>query len=741
MKRFFKGIFLTFLIIGIIFSVIISVFLLTPTKMELNTKSLETINDFTSFYDTHNSKMSTNLSNEKITYLDINNLTKNAFIASEDKNFYKHKGLDYLRMIKALFVNVKNGEISQGASTISQQLIKNTHLSSEKTLNRKLKEIKLTQKLEKTYSKDEILTFYLNTIYFGENCYGIQKASKHYFSKDAKDLDLNESATLSAIIKSPSKINPVKNPSLTKTRRNLVLKSMNELGYISKQEYEKTSSEEIPLNVSNNESYSSSYFKAVLNEIDEELNLSPNNLSGYKIYTYYDNSLQQTLKDAKTDQNFDYQAIIINNKDLSIPAYFSTCGEIERQPASTIKPIYVYAPAIDGKKITETTCFFDEKTSFDGYVPKNYNDKYYGVVTTKEALYKSLNVPTIKILNLCGINYCKKYLERLGIDLKNDELSSGLGVTSEGVKLKSLAGAYSTFANFGKFKKPTFIKKIVDNNGKTIYENDNKFTEVFQSGTCSIITNALKDTVAIGTAKRLNYHNYDIACKTGTSGNENGNTDAYAISYTTSNTVATWVGYQDMSYMDNSITGGNTPCASLNYIYDNIYNQQNLPKNFQIIGANYHSIDKISFENDYKTLLADPNSPQKYSFDALYLNGTEPKEQSTLFSNPQINEINLSLENNVLSFSVDKKDIIGIKIFIENNGVETQIYNGKDNNFAYDLTNFGEYKIYVQPYVTGKNGEILGKKTFFKQINYKNNASNTTNNSSSNNVPENWWLE
>ncbi len=740
MKRFFKGLFLLVLIIGIIFSVFVAVFLLTPTKMELNTNSLETINDFTSFYDTHNSKMTTSLSNEKISYLDLNETTKNAFIASEDKNFFKHKGLDYLRMIKAVFVNLKDGELSQGASTISQQLIKNTHLTSEKTLKRKLKEIKLTQKLEKTYSKDEILTFYLNTIYFGENCYGIQKASNYYFSKDAKDLNLNESATLSAIIKSPSKINPVKNAISTKEKRNVVLSKMKELGYISNQEYEKTKNEEIPLNLSTSENYSSSYFKAVLNEIDEELNLSPNNLNGYKIYTYYDNLLQQTLKDAKTDQNFDYQAIIINNKDLSIPAYYSTCGEIERQPASTIKPIYVYAPAIDGKKITTTTCFFDEKTSFDGYVPKNFNDKYYGVVTTKEALTKSLNVPTVKILSLCGVDYCKKYLEKLGINLQNDELSSALGASNSGVKLKTISGAYSTFANFGKYKKPTFIKKIIDNNGKTIYENENKFEEVFQSGTCSIITDILKDTVKLGTAKKLSYHNFEIACKTGTSGNENGNTDAYAISYTTSNTVATWVGYQNMSYMKNSITGGNTPCASLNYIYDHIYNDNNLPKNFQIVGANYYNIDKLSFENDYKTLLSDPNAPDKYCFEALYLNGTEPKEKSSVFSDPQIDELNLSFNNAILSFKVDKKEPVGLKIFLEFNDDEKLIFSGKDNEVSHNLTEFGEYKIYIQPYSTGKNGQILGKKVFFKQVNYASIKQEETK-KEKNDIPDNWWID
>ena len=194
--------------------------------------------------------------------------TVNAFIASEDRNFYNHNGLNYKRMVKALFKNISSRSFKEGASTISQQLIKNTHLSSDKTIRRKLNEIKLTKKLEKKYSKNEILEMYLNTIYFGHSCYGLQNAAEFYFNKKAENLDLPESATIVGLLASPNNYSPFKNPEKSLSRRNLVLKSMHECGYIDGNEYEKAVN--TPLNSERrnpNDRYSD-YISALFDEIE-----------------------------------------------------------------------------------------------------------------------------------------------------------------------------------------------------------------------------------------------------------------------------------------------------------------------------------------------------------------------------------------------------------------------------------------------------------------------------------------
>ena len=334
--------------------------------------------------------------------------TVNAFIASEDRNFYNHNGLNYKRMVKALFKNISSRSFKEGASTISQQLIKNTHLSSDKTIRRKLNEIKLTKKLEKKYSKNEILEMYLNTIYFGHSCYGLQNAAEFYFNKKAENLDLPESATIVGLLASPNNYSPFKNPEKSLSRRNLVLKSMHECGYIDGNEYEKAVN--TPLNSERrnpNDRYSD-YISAVFDEI-EEIDFDHYLLTdGCIIKTYLNADAQNFIE--RLDYPCDNAVIITDNLSGGVKAYKTTINGAKRQPGSTAKPIFVYAPAIEEKYLSPFTRILDEKLNFNGYSPENYDKKYHGYVTVTDSIKNSYNVPAVKTLNALTVNACEKYL-------------------------------------------------------------------------------------------------------------------------------------------------------------------------------------------------------------------------------------------------------------------------------------------------------------------------------------------
>ncbi|MDE6677104.1 MAG: penicillin-binding protein, partial [Clostridia bacterium] len=266
----------------------------------------------------------------------------NAFVAIEDKNFYTHHGFDYKRIAKAAMKNIASFSFKQGASTISQQLIKNTHLSSQKTITRKLKEYKLTRILEKRYSKEEILELYLNSIYFGHSAFGIGEAARYYFDKCVEELSPAECATLAALVKSPNRYSPFRDAEKCLARRNLVLKLMREQGYLSDTEYQMAI--ETPLPVSPAESASNAYLARVYEELTELFpDAKSSELGKLRVYTYYDANLQAQLEKNKPES--DVCILVRDNQTHGIKALHATAGTPKRLPASTIKPLLVYAPA------------------------------------------------------------------------------------------------------------------------------------------------------------------------------------------------------------------------------------------------------------------------------------------------------------------------------------------------------------------------------------------------------------
>ncbi|MDE6690500.1 MAG: transglycosylase domain-containing protein, partial [Clostridia bacterium] len=308
---------------------------LQPEKLVDYTKTI-------SVFDDNSNKIEDASYQTKRSSVRIENLkddTINAFIASEDRNFYRHNGLNYKRMLKAFYKNVTSRSFKEGASTISQQLIKNTHLNSEKTITRKLKEIKLTKQLERRYDKDQILEMYLNTIYFGHNCFGLQSAAGFYFGKSASDLDLEQSATLVGLLTSPNNYSPFKNPKKCIERRNTVLKNMRDCSFIDEITY-KTATE-MPLSASRDgvKQYSSSFLNAVFDEF-EELNIDPyGQFSELNIKTYLNIEAQQTLENQTPDCDYSY---FVRNNAGGVVAFKSSIGNAKRQIGSTAKPIFGY---------------------------------------------------------------------------------------------------------------------------------------------------------------------------------------------------------------------------------------------------------------------------------------------------------------------------------------------------------------------------------------------------------------
>ena len=357
---------------------------------------LEAQNKSIDIYDIENNKIN-ELSGKKalIRLEELPNYVPKSFISIEDKSFYKHNGLNYKRMLKAFINNLKSRSLKEGASTISQQLIKNTHLSNEKTITRKINEMALARELERNFTKDEILETYLNVIYFGNGAYGLENASQTYFGKPAKDLEIEESAMLAGMIKSPRTYSPIYNMENALNRRNLVLKEMNRDGYLTDDEYANASQK--PIEINNGMSHNAVknfYEEATLLEAENILGISENQIAinGYKIFTYQVPKDQKSLHDAITNLgNYDKNqygniadgcGICIDSKTGGINAFDAKSIydviNMKRSPGSAIKPILVYAPALETGKINPSTMILDEQKSFGNYSPKNVGNQYYG---------------------------------------------------------------------------------------------------------------------------------------------------------------------------------------------------------------------------------------------------------------------------------------------------------------------------------------------------------------------------
>ena len=636
---------------------------------------------------------------------ELNEDTINAFIASEDRNFYGHNGLNYKRMAKALVKNVASFSFKEGASTISQQLIKNTHLSGDKTISRKLKEIRLTRQLEKKYSKDEILEMYLNTIYFGHNCYGLQSAANFYFDKNADELNLEESATIVGLLTSPNNFSPFKNPDKCLNRRNIVLKSMLDCNFIDKNQYDNAKNSPINAHKSESQSKFSDYYTAIFDEL-EELDIAEDELCEHRIETYLNQKLQNDIENMQFDCD---KSLIVRNYDGGIAAFSSTIGQAQRQIGSTAKPLFVYAPAINEQKIQIFTKINDEPVNYGGYTPENYDKRYRGKVAMSECLSQSLNVPAVKTLNSIGVSTAEKYAQKMGISLEKEEknLSLALGGMTHGLSLKQLCDCYSVFQSGGNYAPSHFIKKITDKNGKIIYENKILNSKVFSEGTCSLINEVLCQTSKTGTAKKLKNLDYDVASKTGTCGNAEGNTDAYAISYTSDYCIGVWLGDSKNNRLQ--VYGGNQCCEGVLQILNGIYADNKPAPLEKNAGTKTVEIDYEEYEKNDKILLCDSCSPKFNRLKVKCLTENTPKEISTRFSSPTIKMPGIIVNKDHISIQLCQTKYYSYIVKRLSDSKSDIIYDGKWQERIIDKPSSGNYVYEVVPYYD--DGKVIHKGT------------------------------
>lgn len=643
---------------------------------------------------------------------------KNAFVDIEDKRFYQHHGYDLKRIAKAMLVNLSTRSKSQGASTISQQLIKNAMLSNEKTYSRKIQELVLSMKMEKRFSKDEILEMYLNTIYFGSNAYGIENASQAYFNKSAKDLTENEACCLAGIIKSPAKFSPRYNYENCIKRRNQVALAMKKKGDISHNTYKNILSSGIEL-AENNE-IDNSYEEEAIFEACRLLNMTERQLinSGVKITTFKDKSLQESVKSTSSsvlgNQNVESLTIVLDNEGR-VKAFYqnstASLRNLRRQSGSALKPFAVYLPCITHDILTPSTLINDESINYSGFAPQNADKQFHGYVSTREAVAKSYNIPAVKALDYVGVKKAKQTLENFGIYINNSDmnLSLALGATKNGIKLENLVNAYSILANMGENFGVNFVDKITNKDGKILYQYSPYSETVANEDDCFLMNEILKETAISGTARRLNDLNMPICSKTGTASVEKGNTDLYNFAYTTENTLLTWIGNAGNSLLPSEMRSSNEPTEINKQILSTIYHNHQ-PKDF----SQPENIEKLPYDvlerDDNHRIVAPTSSLERYiSYD--FFKASNPPPALGLDDNFNLN-VSLNKSGALITFNTRKSKSYKLyKITSGKTAILTDI-NENSGIFEFKDTNIFSNDS-IQYYLVDEQGNQSKIKTIF----------------------------
>lgn len=586
---------------------------------------------------------------------DMGKHTVNALISAEDARFFDHDGIDLIRIAGAIIADIKAGGYVQGASTISQQLIKLSHLTSEKTISRKAEEAVLAYQMEKRYSKEEILEMYLNFVYFGGGYYGVEAAAQGYFGISAKELTLSQSALLAGILKSPSNYAPHLDYEASIGRRDLILTLMKDYGYISQSEMAAAQGETVTL-VQDRAEYSGYYTDAVASSAAKLLGISVEEVmrGGYRIYSAMDRDVQTLCDNILAQQSLypteDCQAaMVVQGQHGMVIAlnggrtYQSGMGlnratDIRRQPGSVIKPVIAYAPAFEYLGYTAATMVLDEETAFGSYAPTNVNDAYYGWVTVREAVTRSLNIPAIKILSQVGVNRAKEFASSCGIefDPKDDSLTLALGGFTYGVSPLQVAGAYSCFATGGVYNTPTVIRCILNSGGEAVYEYTPQNSQVMSAENAYIITSMLKSVVSEGTGHRLNNLNVPLAGKTGTVGTAEGNRDAWMATYTPHYTAVVWMGYDSDNHgmLPADASGGKYPALVLSELYTGLYPDGCIEDFAMPKGVVQCSIDSRTLSEDHEVVLCNALTPKDSQVTEYFTLDTAPVRTTSYWSVP-----------------------------------------------------------------------------------------------------------
>ncbi|MEN2994582.1 MAG: penicillin-binding protein 1A [Thermodesulfovibrio sp.] len=494
-----------------------------------------------------------------VPHYEIPEIIKKAFIAAEDIRFYKHPGVDIIGIMRALYKDIKAGEIVEGGSTITQQLAKMLFLKPEKSITRKIKEAILSIQIERRYTKDEILGLYLNQAYFGNRAYGIAAASEAYFGKSYKELNHAEIALLASLPKAPSAYNPFKRPDIAFKRRNIVLQKMLEEGFITKEQYEEAIREPLPKHP-HWRKFEAPYFVETLRQELEAKYGERLYKDGLRIYSTINYNLQKKAEEAVKRGLAEIHKRVKPQVQASLIAIDLKTGQVKalvggndfwetqynrvfslRQPGSAFKP-FVYAVALmEGWSSDDT--ILDAPVSFPSSVrgrkwtPKNYDNEYYGEVSLRKAIALSLNAATVRLASQVGIKNIVEFAKQCGLTTKiHPYLSTALGASD--VRLIELTAAYSVFAT-GKKIKPIFYEKITDHNGVIIEENKPEIEQILPEEIVEQMRDLLREVVVSGTAQKAKEIGREVYGKTGTT---NDFSDAWFVGFDDSLVVGVWVG-------------------------------------------------------------------------------------------------------------------------------------------------------------------------------------------------------
>lgn len=545
----------------------------------------------------------------------IPQIMKDAMVAIEDERFYKHHGVDIKRTVgatgKYILSKMGIGSASYGGSTITQQVIKNITNEKENRPSRKIKEMMRAVALEKQLSKDEILTMYLNIVYFANNCNGVEAASNVYFNKSAMDLSIEEAASIAGITQFPSQFDPFTHPDKNIEKRNLVLKKMRELGYISESEYAQAASSDLV--VSNAHKHTggriTSYFvdqvvNDVINDLVEQKGYSVDFATqqvyngGLKIYATLDPDIQNIMEEVFTDtSNFPRTGkgaqsamVVIDPYTGKVKGIIGGLGEktdirgwnratqAKRQPGSSLKPLSAYAPAVDTGKITEVTILKDEKITIgdDKWSPKNSYEGFLGDMTAKEAVMRSSNIPAVKVLDMIGVSTSFGYLQNKFhlttlVDDDKNYSSLALGGLTKGVSVEEMAAAYSTFVNSGKYIKPYTYSQVLDSSGQVLLSNSANSTQAISAASAYIMADLLYSVVngpygtGRGAALSSGISTYG---KTGTTDDD---CDKWFVGFTPYYVGACWYGFDTPSSITAAGVSGNPTVSPWKKVMDKIH--------------------------------------------------------------------------------------------------------------------------------------------------------------------------
>ena len=519
------------------------------------------------FYDINGNVIYTTLSEERRIPVNIDKIPKHvqkAFIAIEDNRFYEHGGIDYRGTARAL-VSTLSGREVQGGSTITQQLAKNAFLTQERSIIRKIKEAFIAKELEHKYTKDEILSMYLNRIYFGQGAYGIESASMYYFDKHVQNLDIAEAATLAAIPKSPNYYNPFENPQESKKRQELVIDQMVKYGFINAEQAAQAKAKKMVYSTSHKvKSDPRGYFFDMISQkVIEEVGADALYKGGLKIYTTLDMDMQKAAENAMRHLPSYYtDGKKLTQPQMALAAVDPKTGYVKamiggrgqdkfnratlavRQPGSAFKP-FVYLTAMQNG-FTPASIIEDKEEEFaKGWKPQNSDMKWHGKVSLRTALKRSFNVPTIKLAREVGVDKIVANAEKMGISTLVDSgaysdvnLAMALGGLSKGVNPLEMASAYGVLATNGLYSKPIALLKIVDREGKVLYQAKPQTKRVIDATSAYLTTNMLEDVLVSGTAGGMGIGR-PAAGKTGTTDTY---IDAWFVGYTPDLSTAVWVG-------------------------------------------------------------------------------------------------------------------------------------------------------------------------------------------------------